>query len=149
MKKKLYLINKLFVPIILIFSLLITIFINTQEVNASMTIQTNSIYQPVVEHLRIKVPKSKKKAWLKAEKESWQDWLNGKSGFIERRIFWDPYSEEATLLISWTNREKWKSIPQDEIDAVQDRFEKIARTNTGLTKGNPFPLVFEGELEPL
>ena len=30
MKKKLYLINKLFVPIILIFSLLITIFINTQ-----------------------------------------------------------------------------------------------------------------------
>jgi hypothetical protein len=31
---------------------------------------------------------------------------------------------------------------------VQERFEQLARTATGAAEGNPFPLVFEGELVP-
>ena len=62
--------------------------------------------------------------------------------------FWDPKVEEATLLIGWESKEVCKKIPQTEINLVQQDFEKIAREETGVTSGNPFPLIFEGELNP-
>ena len=35
-----------------------------------------------------------------------------------------------------------------DVEAVQTRFEELAREATGQRQGNPFPLVFEGELIP-
>jgi uncharacterized protein (TIGR03792 family) len=63
-------------------------------------------------------------------------------------LLWDPATEEGTLLIRWASREQWKAIPAAELDAVQERFEQAARQATGRRQGNPFPLVFEGELLP-
>ena len=110
-----------------------------------------SLYFPthsIIEHLRLHVPKESKDAWIKAEKASWEPWLKSKKGFLGRELFWDPRKEEATLFISWEDRSTWKSIPQSEIDAVQLLFENIAKEETGKTSGNPFPLIFEGELLP-
>ena len=69
-------------------------------------------------------------------------------GFLGRQLFWDPKFEQATLLIGWESRAVWKNISQTEINLVQQDFEKIARKETGETSGNPFPLIFEGELNP-
>ena len=71
-----------------------------------------------------------------------------KNGFLGRQLFWDPKVEEATLLIGWKSRDLWKSIPQSEINFVQQEFENIARKETGEISGNPFPLIYEGELIP-
>ena len=103
----------------------------------------------VVEQLRVQVPSQDRQAWLKAELSSWEPWLAKQKGFIGRELFWDPQSEEATLLICWSSREAWKAIPQQEVASVQERFEQLARESTGQRNGNPFPLVFEGELLPL
>ena len=103
----------------------------------------------VVEQLRVQVPSQDRQAWLKAERSSWEPWLAKQKGFIGRELFWDPQSEEATLLIRWSSREAWKAIPQQEVASVQERFEQLARESTGQKNGNPFPLVFEGELLPL
>ena len=102
----------------------------------------------VVEHLRIQVPNERRQAWLKAERGSWEPWLARQEGFIGRDLLWDPEAEEGTLLISWRSREAWKAIPEQEVEAVQERFEQLARQSTGQKEGNPFPLVFEGELLP-
>ena len=102
----------------------------------------------IIEHLRLNVPKSDLEAWIFAEKNSWEPWLSKKSGFLGRQLLWDQQKQEAILLITWESREKWKNIPNSEIDSVQKHFEKIAREATGKDKGNPFPLVFEGELFP-
>jgi uncharacterized protein (TIGR03792 family) len=102
----------------------------------------------VVEHLRVNVPAEGRQAWLKAEQASWEPWLADQSGFLGRDLFWDPERQEGTLLIHWASREQWKQIPESEIEAVQQRFEQLARQATGQAKGNPFPLVFEGELQP-
>ena len=102
----------------------------------------------VVEHLRIQVPSQERQAWLDAERGSWEPWLAEQTGFIGRDLLWDPRSEEGTLLIRWSSREAWKSIPQQDVEAVQERFEQLARESTGRKTGNPFPLVFEGELLP-
>ena len=104
--------------------------------------------ESIVEHLKLDVPKKFKNALLKAEEGSWEPWLLKQDGFLGRQLFWDPKDEEATLLIGWESRAVWKNISQKEINLVQQDFEKIARKETGETVGNPFPLIFEGELNP-
>ena len=113
-----------------------------------MTNVSNNNDQTIIEHLRLHVDGQDREAWLDAEKGSWEQWLANKRGFIERKLFWDPLREEATVMIMWASTSDWKSIPQGEIDAVQERFEKLAKLATGREDGNPFPLIFEGELLP-
>ena len=102
----------------------------------------------VVEHLRLQVPHESRGQWMLAERGSWEPWLKQQPGFLGRDLFWDPATEEGTLLIRWSSREAWKSIPIAEVETVQERFERLAREQTGQRQGNPFPLVFEGELLP-
>ena len=102
----------------------------------------------VVEHLRVKVPAEARQAWLEAEQGSWEPWLAQQDGYLGRDLLWDPEREEGTLLIRWASRQQWKAIPLEEVEAVQERFEQLARQATGTRQGNPFPLVFEGELQP-
>ena len=102
----------------------------------------------VVEHLRIKVPANGRQAWLEAEQGSWEPWLQKQDGFLGRELLWDSAREEGTLLIRWASREQWKAIPEADVEAVQTRFVELAREATGQRQGNPFPLVFEGELIP-
>ena len=128
--------------------LFLTIFGNVKNIQAESLLKVNFPKESIVEHLKLEVPKKYKNAWLVAEKESWEPWLLKQGGFLGRQLFWDPKLEEATLLIGWESRAVWKNIPQKEINLVQQDFEKIARKETGETNGNPFPLVFEGELNP-
>lgn len=102
----------------------------------------------VIEHLKVKVPEAARQAWLEAERGSWEPWLARQEGFLGRDLLWNPETEEGTLLIRWRNRETWKAIPEQEVEAVQQRFEQLAREATGQRQGNPFPLVYEGELLP-
>ena len=102
----------------------------------------------VVEHLRVKVSSEARQAWLEAERGSWDPWLAQQPGYLGRELLWDSEREEGTLLIRWASREQWKQIPEAEIEAVQERFEQLARQATGQSQGNPVPLLFEGELQP-
>jgi len=104
----------------------------------------------VIEHLRISVPEHGREAWMEAERGSWEPWLAQQPGFLGRDLLWDPETEEGTLLIRWSSRQAWKSIPGEKIEQVQARFEQLAREQMALPHemDNPFPLVFEGELLP-
>ena len=128
--------------------LLSTFFGNVKNIQAESLLKVNFPKESIVEHLKLDVPKKFKNAWLKAEEGSWEPWLLKQNGFLGRQLFWDPKVEEATLLIGWESREIWKNISQSEINIVQQNFEKIARKETGTASGNPFPLIFEGELNP-
>ena len=128
--------------------LLSTIFGNVSNIKAESLLKVNFPKGSIVEHLKLDVPKQFKNAWLKAEEGSWEKWLLKQDGFLGRQLFWDPKVEEATLLIGWESREVWKNISQSEINLVQQNFEKIARKETGKSSGNPFPLIYEGELNP-
>ena len=125
-----------------------TILGNVKNIQAESLLKVNFPKESIVEHLKLDVPKKFKNAWLKAEEGSWEPWLLKQDGFLGRQLFWDPKEEEATLLIGWESRTVWKNISQTEINLVQQDFEKIARKETGEPSGNPFPLIFEGELNP-
>ena len=121
---------------------------NVNNIQAESLLMVNFPKDSIVEHLKLKVPKKFRNAWLKAEEGSWKPWLLKQDGFLGRQLFWDPKAEEATLLIGWQSRAIWKNISQSEINIVQQDFESIARKETGEINGNPFPLIFEGELNP-
>ncbi len=125
-----------------------TFFGNVKNIQADSLFNLSLPNESIIEHLRLKVPKKFKNAWLKAEEKSWEPWLFKQNGFLGRQLFWDPKVEEATLLIGWESREVWKNISQSEINLVQQDFENIARKETGEPRGNPFPLIYEGELNP-
>jgi len=143
-----YFIEKIFSFLFLSVIFLSTIFGNVENIQAESLLKVNFPKESIVEHLKLDVPKKFKHAWLKAEQGSWEPWLLKQNGFLGRQLFWDPKVEEATLLIGWESRVLWKNISQTEINQVQKDFEKIARKETGETRGNPFPLIFEGELNP-
>ena len=136
---------QLFACVIGAFSL---VFVNTQDVHSAMQSASIKTDQIIVEHLRLHVDNQDRQAWLAAERGSWEQWLSNKRGFLGRKLFWDPLREEATVMITWASFSEWKSIPQGEIDAVQERFEQLARQGTGNVTGNPFPLIYEAELFP-
>ena len=121
---------------------------NVKNVHADTFLNVNFPKDSIVELLKLEVPQNMKEAWLKAEKKTWEPWLLKQNGFLGRQLFWNPKDEEATLLIGWESRSLWKSISQSEINLVQKNFEKVARLETGLTTENPFPLIYEGELNP-
>lgn len=140
-------IRRFILKAVISFVLFIGLFLaKPQFANSSSPLDLNYRQGPIVEHLRLKVPKEYRRAWLIAEKQTWEPWLDKKKGFLGRKLFWDKNNEEATLLISWSSREQWKNIPQSEIEFVQKQFEEIARNEIGTEIENPFPLVFEGEL---
>ena len=128
------------------FCLFVLIFARTNSVNAAIQLPLNPPHHFVIEHLRLKVSKEMKKEWLMAEKDTWEPWLLKQKGFVGRKIYWDPQREEATLLITWESKKKWKEIPESEIQSIQDKFEKVVSNQMGRELVNPFPLIFEGEL---
>ena len=132
----------------LVFGVLIIVCANSQSTQSAMLSDSIANRIPIIEHLRLHVDAQYREAWLIAEKGSWEQWLANKTGFVERKLFWDPLREEAIVMITWDSYSQWKNIPQGEIDAVQVRFEQLARDATGIDQGNPFPLIFEGELLP-
>ena len=141
-------INKSFFLLLISVVLFSTLFGNVKNIQAESLSKVNFPKGSIIEHLKLEVPKKFKNAWLKAEEGSWEPWLLKQDGFLGRQLFWNPKEEEATLLIVWESRAIWKNISQSEINLVQEDFEKIARMETGKTSGNPFPLIYEGELNP-
>ena len=99
----------------------------------------------IVEELRLKVPAEYKYAWLKAEKEVWQPWLEKQEGFQGRQIFYNDEKEEALLLVNWKNKTLWKNISSEEVNKIQNIFEENIRNSTK-KEMKSFHLVYEGEL---
>ena len=114
-----------------------------------------SLEVAVIEHLRVRVQADAQAAWLHAEAHSWDPWLRRQSGYLGRDLRWDADREEGVLLIRWASREQWKAIPEAEVEAIQAKFEALARevlsagsASSDHLPANPFPLVHAGELDP-
>ena len=139
-------VKRIFLGLSIPFCFFVLIFAKTRSINAAIELQLTPPHQVVIEHLRLKVSKDMKEEWLMAEKLTWEPWLLKQKGFVGRKIYWDPKREEATLLITWESKKKWKEISESEIQSIQNKFEKVASNQMGRELVNPFPLIFEGEL---
>ena len=129
----------------LIFFVLVLIFQTNYQILEAVPMD-NYQSQFITEELRLKVPLEIKDVWLKAEREIWDPWLNTQNGFLGREIFWDKKREEALILVNWKNKKLWKSIPLEEVQIIQEKFENDVKTSLKVSE-NPFKLIYEGELD--
>ena len=129
----------------LCFFLTLLIFQSDNQIVKSLTMD-NTKADVVYEQLRLEIPSDYKTVWLKAEKDIWEPWLSTKDGFLGRQIFWDKEKEEALILVKWKNKKLWKSIPMEEVNQIQNKFEENVLSSLNIDK-NPFKLIFEGELD--
>ena len=119
------------------------IFQNNLSVLNALTMDQNQ--ELIIEELRLDVPAKYKNVWLKAENQIWEPWLAQQEGFLGRQIFYNEEKEEALLLVNWENKKLWKNISQEEVNKVQDIFDRNVKDVLNLSK-NPFELIYEGEL---
>tara|TARA_Y100001978_G_C23522777_1_gene351080 strand:- start:242 stop:685 length:444 start_codon:yes stop_codon:yes gene_type:complete len=122
--------------------IILTFQLNIHNVEAITMNDNNAI---IVEELRLSVPIKYKEAWINAEKEIWEPWLNKQEGFLGRQIFYNEEKEEALVLVNWENKKLWKSISSSEVNKIQDNFEKNV-IKTLKIETNPFVFIYEGEL---
>ena len=93
----------------------------------------------VVEHLRLQVPRESREQWMAAERGSWEPWLKQQPGFLGRDLFWDPATEEGTLLIRWSSRKAWKSISMAQ-QALSTLMMPIATSSLHPENPSPVPI---------
>ena len=98
----------------------------------------------VVEMLRLSVPEAMQAAWVEAEQNVWQPWLEQQDGFLRKDLLWDPQREEGQVLIHW-HRQTRQAIPSEDVDAVQARFVAAVNQATGQTSADPLPLLLSAE----
>ena len=124
--------------------LIVLIFETNFQIVTALTME-NFATEIVIEELRLKVPALFKEEWLQAEKNIWDPWLSKQKGFLGRQIFWDKKKEEALILVKWENKKLWKNISLEEVNEIQERFEKNVQQSLQLN-ANPFVLIYESEL---
>jgi len=93
-----------------------------------------------VEMLQLAVPADRRDAWLTAEAQVWQPWLEQQQGYLGRDLYWDPEAEQAYVLIRWRSRQEWKAIAEKEVAAVQARFVAAINQVTAEDLADPIPL---------
>ena len=105
-----------------------------------------AVQQPItVEMLQLAVPALLRPAWLKAEADVWEPWLEQQPAYLGRDLYWDPQQEKAQVLIRWRSRKEWKAIPDAQVAAVQARFVEAINSVTAENVVDPIPLVAASE----
>jgi len=73
----------------------------------------------VIEHLTFEVHADERAHWLAVEGETWSRFLERQPGFVRKEVWVerdDPHRIHA--LIWWSSEDQWKSIPLDDLTAV-------------------------------
>ena len=140
-----YQFRKNIISFLFFFILLIVLIFETNfQIVTALTME-NFATEIVIEELRLKVPANFKEAWLQAEKNIWDPWLSKQNGFLGRQIFWDKEKEEALILVKWENKKLWKNISMEEVNEIQESFEKNVQESLQINE-NPFILIYESEI---
>jgi uncharacterized protein (TIGR03792 family) len=85
----------------------------------------NSDSSVAVEWLRIKVNPAQRQRYLQKDAEIWTPALKRYSGFIDKTVWLNPNDDaEVIIVVRWASREQWFAIPQADLDAIEQRFDK-------------------------
>ncbi len=77
----------------------------------------------VIEWLKFRVAPESREKFIKKDKEIWTTALASYSGFLGKEVWIDPsISDEVVFTIRWQSREQWKSIPIQELRAIEAKF---------------------------
>ncbi len=92
-----------------------------------------------IEWLKFHVQPELRSQFIQKDAELWTPYLAQNSAFVRKEIWLDPnHPDEVATIVWWSNREQWKAIPAEEMEAIAQQFE------TALGKGT-YELIEERE----
>ena len=79
----------------------------------------------VIELLKFKIDPKQREKYIQRDAEIWTAALVNYPGFLGKELWINPNDPaELVMVIRWETREQWKSILQEEINAIEKRFDK-------------------------
>jgi uncharacterized protein (TIGR03792 family) len=85
----------------------------------------------VIEWLKFQVAEELREAFIQKDEEIWTAALAKCPGFLGKEVWISPQNSQAVILvIHWETREAWKAIPQDYLNATEQRFNQAFNGNT-------------------
>ena len=78
----------------------------------------------VIEWLKFRVDPAQRARYLELDEDIWTAALQTYPGFLNKATWLDPnHDDEVIFVITWATREQWKSIPEEELDQINQRFD--------------------------
>lgn len=93
----------------------------------------------VIEWLRFQVPADQRERYIQVDDEIWTPALQTYPGFISKETWIAPDDEGAVILvIRWRTREEWKTIPEEDLVAIEARFDAALDFEYTMTESREF-----------
>ncbi|MDJ0508099.1 MAG: TIGR03792 family protein [Crocosphaera sp.] len=84
----------------------------------------------VIEWLKFEVCSQSRDLFIQFDNEIWTPVLANFPGFLSKEIWISPCNaEEIVIVIRWETREQWKGIPQDILEATEQKFAQKMKNN--------------------
>ncbi|MGF1570105.1 MAG: TIGR03792 family protein [Nodosilinea sp.] len=78
----------------------------------------------VIEWLTFAVEPEHRETFIRLDHDIWTAALSRYPGFITKEVWISPdLLDQVVVVIRWQTREQWKSIPQSDLDAIEERFQ--------------------------
>lgn len=90
------------------------------------TTSRQNAHTPVaVEWIRVQVNPSQRQAFVQKDAEIWTPALKRYPGFIDKAVWLNPKNKaEVIIVVRWTSREQWFSIPKADLKTLEQRFDQ-------------------------
>lgn len=93
-----------------------------------------------VEWLRYKVPINEREAFIKNDDGIWTPFLSKCPGYVDKKVWISSDSpEDIFIIVRWSSREEWKSIPEELLDQTLDKFNSAV--------GKEYPILESKEFQ--
>lgn len=77
----------------------------------------------VIEWLKMKVNPDLREKFIQIDEKIWTAQLAQNPGFAGKEVWIDPnHADQVVLVIRWTDREAWKSIPIEQLNKTEQQF---------------------------
>ncbi len=77
----------------------------------------------VIEWLKFRVVPESREKFINKDKEIWTAALSSYSGFLGKEVWLEPTAnDEVVFTIRWQSRRAWKSIPLEDLKAIEAKF---------------------------
>jgi len=95
-----------------------------------------------IEYLRFQVQPGFQARFLELDEELWTKSLSQNPGFHKKEVWLNPEDPtDLVVIVWWSNREQWKSITPEEVEAIDKKFaEAIGPGNSKLVEAKEYRL---------
>lgn len=77
----------------------------------------------VIEWLKVEVTPEQREFFIQTDEAIWTATLARYSGFLGKEVWINPEADnEVVLVIHWADREAWKAVPSEVLEATEQQF---------------------------